>query len=236
MKTPLESINTNLEVHHTAAASHTHSLFKGAGFRDTGNTDTETDTETEDHSHHDHVASSHIYTPTVKIVANRTTNLIPVQSGNVQADGEANSQSVSNDENSPTEGDSECEASFLGSFACNIKLILGGRRADVSERRSDNTEEEKGDDDLEEELFAGIDVPMLAPTGEVDMNEKDIAEEENDPSQSRTDQRGGHKKKKNKNKDKQGKVLPRKFGRQDKQFSFEAVKGLLDMLWNVVII
>ena len=229
MKTPLETINTNLEAHHISGASHTHSLFKGAGLRQTGTTAAE---EAENHDHdHDHVASSHIYTPTVKIIANRTTNLIPVQSGNVQADGEANSQSVSNDENSPTEGDSECDASFLGSFACNIKLILGGRRADVSERRSDNAEENEGEDGLEEELFADSNVSMLPSNEEVDLSVKDLAVEE---MYSSSDKQKGRKHKKNKNMEKQEKVMPRHFGRQDNQISFNAVKGFLDVLWNIV--
>ena len=223
MKTPLETINTNLEAHHISAASHTHSLFKGAGLRQTAAAE-----EAENHDH-DHVASSHIYTPTVKIIANRTTNLIPVQSGNVQADGEANSQSVSNDENSPTEGDSECDASFLGSFACNIKLILGGRRADVSERRSDNAEENEGEDGLEEELFADIDVLMLPSKGEA----KELAVEENLPAQKSSNKKKKRKHKKNKNMEKQEKAMARNFERQDNQFSFDAVKGFLDVLWNI---
>jgi hypothetical protein len=138
---------------------------------------------------------------------------------------------VSNDENSPTEGDSECDASFLGSFACNIKLILGGRRADVSERRSDNAEENKGEDGLEEELFADSNVSMLPSNEEVDLSVKDLAVEEMYPS---SDKQKGRKHKKNKNMEKQEKVMARNFGRQDNQISFNAVKGFLDVLWNIV--
>lgn len=163
---PLEAIATNIAAH----GSHASGLFRDTNFRHTVLEDGSHSHNVHNSLHHSdgghhggyHQGGEHNYRPKVTIIANRTTNLIPVQSGNVQADGAANSQSVSNDENSPVEGDTECNADFLGSFLCNIKLQLGSRKSggDVSERRSDITEEE-GEDDLDKDLVADIDILLL---------------------------------------------------------------------------
>jgi hypothetical protein len=133
LKTPIDTISTNVAAHHTSHHT-TRNKVRDVLHHHTDHDHHDHDEGSGHHGHHEPSAFS--YTPVVRIIANRTTNLIPVQSGNVQADGSADSAATSSDQNNPTEGGSKCDSSFLGSILCNLQLGIG-RTAD---RRIDDTD------------------------------------------------------------------------------------------------
>merc|ERR1712098_21137 len=126
LEKPLKTIADNLVDHHHHH-SHSHSHNPGDGFfRDSSHSNHHHD----DHEHI-HGEAVYTYTPKVTIIANRTTNLKPVQFGNTQNAGSALSNSASSDENNPTEGVSDCSSDFLGAIFCNPSLTLGGKKRSI---------------------------------------------------------------------------------------------------------